>query len=55
MQVKELENEVDSEQKKASEAAKGAKKYERRLKELTYQVTMNLDLCPFIVWKFNSE
>ncbi|XP_037642802.1 myosin-7-like [Sebastes umbrosus] len=35
--VKELENEVDSEQKKASEAAKGAKKYERRLKELTYQ------------------
>ncbi|XP_049603460.1 myosin-7 [Syngnathus scovelli] len=35
--VKELENEVESEQKKSSEAIKGMRKYERRIKELTYQ------------------
>uniref|UniRef100_A0A3P8X1B7 Myosin heavy chain 7 n=1 Tax=Cynoglossus semilaevis TaxID=244447 RepID=A0A3P8X1B7_CYNSE len=35
--VKELENEVESEQKKASDAIKGVRKYERRIKELTYQ------------------
>ncbi|XP_049888334.1 uncharacterized protein LOC126382488 [Epinephelus moara] len=35
--VKELENEVESEQKKSSEAVKGIRKYERRIKELTYQ------------------
>ncbi|XP_059201185.1 myosin-7-like isoform X2 [Centropristis striata] len=35
--VKELENEVESEQKKGSEAVKGIRKYERRIKELTYQ------------------
>lgn len=37
-QVRELENEVESEQKKSSEAVKGIRKYERRIKELTYQV-----------------
>lgn len=37
-QVRELENEVEMEQKKSSEAAKGIRKYERRIKELTYQV-----------------
>lgn len=37
-QVRELENEVEMEQKKSSEAVKGVRKYERRLKELTYQV-----------------
>jgi hypothetical protein len=36
--VKELENEVEAEQKKNGEAIKGIRKYERRLKELTYQV-----------------
>uniref|UniRef100_A0A667XRX1 Myosin-7 n=1 Tax=Myripristis murdjan TaxID=586833 RepID=A0A667XRX1_9TELE len=35
--VKELENEVETEQRKASDAVKGIKKYERRIKELTYQ------------------
>uniref|UniRef100_A0A7N6BTJ5 Myosin heavy chain 6 n=1 Tax=Anabas testudineus TaxID=64144 RepID=A0A7N6BTJ5_ANATE len=35
--VKELENEVESEQRKASDAVKGVRKYERRIKELTYQ------------------
>ncbi|XP_037647337.1 myosin-1-like isoform X4 [Sebastes umbrosus] len=35
--VRELENELDSEQKRSSEAMKGARKYERRIKELTYQ------------------
>ena len=37
-QVRELENEVECEQKKSSEAVKGIRKYERRIKELTYQV-----------------
>ena len=36
--MRELENEVESEQKKSSEAVKGIRKYERRIKELTYQV-----------------
>ncbi|KAG7235764.1 hypothetical protein INR49_002266, partial [Caranx melampygus] len=35
--VRELENEVESEQRKGSEAIKGIRKYERRIKELTYQ------------------
>ncbi|KAJ3594944.1 hypothetical protein NHX12_004249 [Muraenolepis orangiensis] len=35
--VRELENEVESEQKKSCEAVKGIRKYERRIKELTYQ------------------
>uniref|UniRef100_A0A8C5I296 Myosin-7 n=1 Tax=Gouania willdenowi TaxID=441366 RepID=A0A8C5I296_GOUWI len=35
--VRELENEVESEQKKCSEVVKGMRKYERRIKELTYQ------------------
>ncbi|KPP56120.1 hypothetical protein Z043_126333, partial [Scleropages formosus] len=35
--VRELENEVEIEQKKSSDAVKGIRKYERRIKELTYQ------------------
>ncbi|XP_069012393.1 myosin-1-like [Embiotoca jacksoni] len=35
--VRELEGEVESEQKRASEAIKGVRKYERRAKELTYK------------------
>ncbi|XP_048122941.1 myosin-7-like [Alosa alosa] len=35
--VRELENELESEQKKASESLKGIRKHERRIKELTYQ------------------
>ncbi|XP_031717902.1 myosin heavy chain, skeletal muscle, adult-like isoform X1 [Anarrhichthys ocellatus] len=35
--VRELENELDSEQKRSSEAMKGVRKYERKIKELTYQ------------------
>ncbi|XP_031418658.2 myosin-7 [Clupea harengus] len=35
--VRELENEVESEQKKSGEAIKGIRKYERRIKELSYQ------------------
>uniref|UniRef100_A0A8C3AVZ5 Myosin heavy chain 7 n=1 Tax=Cyclopterus lumpus TaxID=8103 RepID=A0A8C3AVZ5_CYCLU len=37
--VRELEGEVELEQKKSSEAVKGMRKYERRIKELTYQTT----------------
>ncbi|NWU91653.1 MYSS protein, partial [Upupa epops] len=36
--VRELEGEVDTEQKRSAEAVKGVRKYERRVKELTYQV-----------------
>ncbi|KAK3575353.1 hypothetical protein QTP86_025505 [Hemibagrus guttatus] len=35
--IRELENEVDNEQRRAAEAIKGVRKYERRVKELTYQ------------------
>ncbi|NWT75580.1 MYH4 protein, partial [Prunella himalayana] len=35
--INELENELHSEQKRGIESLKGARKYERRLKELTYQ------------------
>uniref|UniRef100_A0A671W074 Myosin-7B n=1 Tax=Sparus aurata TaxID=8175 RepID=A0A671W074_SPAAU len=35
--VKELENELESEQKKSQEYQKGVRKYERRIKELSYQ------------------
>uniref|UniRef100_A0A8C9T7L1 Myosin-7-like n=1 Tax=Scleropages formosus TaxID=113540 RepID=A0A8C9T7L1_SCLFO len=35
--VRELENEVETEQRKSSDAVKGIRKYERRIKELSYQ------------------
>ncbi|XP_068434011.1 myosin-8-like [Clinocottus analis] len=35
--VRELENELDSEQKRSSEAMKGVRKHERKIKELTYK------------------
>ncbi|XP_078510885.1 myosin-1 [Lissotriton helveticus] len=35
--VHELENELEAEQKRGAEAIKGMRKYERRLKEVTYQ------------------
>lgn len=37
LKVRELEGEMDSEQKRATDAIKGIRKYERRVKELTYQ------------------
>ncbi|XP_008571174.1 PREDICTED: myosin-13 [Galeopterus variegatus] len=36
-EVRELENELDAEQKRGAEALKGAHKYERKVKEMTYQ------------------
>lgn len=38
VQVRELESEVEAEQRRGAEAVKGVRKYERRVKELTYQV-----------------
>lgn len=35
--MRELEGEVELEQKRAADAIKGVRKYERRVKELTYQ------------------
>ncbi|XP_010725901.1 myosin-8-like [Meleagris gallopavo] len=43
--VRELEGEVDAEQKRSAEAVKGVRKYERRVKELTYQVRLMASLC----------
>lgn len=37
-QVRELENELEAEQRHGSESVKGVRKLERRIKELTYQV-----------------
>ena len=36
--MRELETEVEAEQRRGAEAVKGVRKYERRVKELTYQV-----------------
>ena len=44
LQVRELEGEVDAEQKHSAETVKGVRKYERRLKELTYQVRQEASL-----------
>uniref|UniRef100_A0A4W5KGE8 Myosin tail domain-containing protein n=1 Tax=Hucho hucho TaxID=62062 RepID=A0A4W5KGE8_9TELE len=35
--VRELETEVEAEQRRGVDAVKGVRKYERRVKELTYQ------------------
>lgn len=48
--MRELENEVEMEQKKSSEAVKGVRKYERRIKELTYQVGPMLLSMNLHVW-----
>ncbi len=40
--VRELEAEVDAEQRRGADAIKGVRKYERRVKELTYQVNCYL-------------
>ena len=45
LQVREQEGEVDAEQKRSAEAMKGVRKYERRVKELTYQVRQEASLC----------
>ncbi|XP_028427076.1 myosin-7-like, partial [Perca flavescens] len=37
LKVRELEAEVDAEQRRGGDAIKGVRKYERRVKELTYQ------------------
>ena len=37
-QVRELEGELEAEQKRGADSVKGVRKYERRVKELTYQV-----------------
>ena len=38
MKVRELEAEVENAQRAGGDAIKGVRKYERRVKELTYQV-----------------
>ncbi|MGH0169643.1 UNVERIFIED_CONTAM: hypothetical protein FKN15_057228 [Acipenser sinensis] len=40
--VRELENELEAEQRRSAESVKGVRKYERRAKELTYQVIHQL-------------
>lgn len=41
-QVRELENELEAEQRHGSDAVKGVRKFERKIKELTYQVSQNV-------------
>ena len=45
LQVRELEAEVESEQKRNVETVKGLRKHERRVKELSYQVRKIPCLC----------
>jgi myosin protein heavy chain len=42
--VRELETEVEGEQRRGVDAVKGVRKYERRVKELTYQVGVKKSL-----------
>ena len=42
--MRELETEVEGEQRRGVDAVKGVRKYERRVKELTYQVCQ-------LIWK----
>lgn len=51
-QVRELENELEMEQRKSSDSVKGIRKYERRIKELTYQV--NSRLSSSVMQKINK-
>ncbi len=44
-QIRELEGEVEAEQRRGAEAVKGLRKYERRVKELTYQVLHQTKIC----------
>lgn len=46
VQVRELESELDAEQKRGAEALKGAHRYERKVKEMTYQVGSNSPETP---------
>lgn len=46
-QVRELENELESEVRRNTDSQKGVRKYERRIKELTYQV-MKLERLKFL-------
>lgn len=48
--VRELESEVEAEQRRGAEAVKGVRKYERRVKELTYQVqrTKTYSICHMV-------
>ncbi len=41
MKVCQLEAEVEAEQRRGADAVKGVRKYERRAKELTYQVQLH--------------
>ncbi len=45
--MRELEAEVEAEQRRGADAVKGVRKYERRVKELTYQVKLHS------IWKYN--
>lgn len=45
-QVRDLENELEAEQKRNSETVKGIRKYERRIKELSYQVWLQMLFYP---------
>ena len=51
--IRELENELEAEQKRSSEATKGLRKYERKIKELTYQVSF-LSHCE-TEWVISSD
>ncbi len=46
--MRELEAEVEAEQRRGADAVKGVRKYERRVKELTYQVKLHR------IWKYQT-
>jgi predicted RNase H-like nuclease (RuvC/YqgF family) len=53
--VRELENELEAEQKRNAESVKGMRKSERRIKELTYQVGQGCDHGPDTMVSSHSD
>ena len=47
VKVREVENELEAEQRRVVDAVKGVRKYERRVKELTFQFTNLKKIFPF--------
>uniref|UniRef100_A0A672ZXE5 Myosin motor domain-containing protein n=1 Tax=Sphaeramia orbicularis TaxID=375764 RepID=A0A672ZXE5_9TELE len=53
--VRELETEIEAEQRRGADAVKGVRKYERRVKELTYQVCVPVHLLQDLVDKLQLK
>ena len=53
--MRELENEMDMEQRNSSESVKGIRKCDRRIKELTYQVFFTCTISVITIQKRDEK